>query len=124
MTAKIDARVAVVTGARSGIGREAAKALAAAGWRVMGLGRDPERSATALIDIRASAAAGQDVDMIIADLSLMADVAGAAQDLAARTDRVDVLLNTEEDKHAYRSGNIASGGGDRGYPDAAANLHQ
>ena len=31
--------------------------------------------------------------MIIADLSLMADVARAAQDLVARTDRVDVLLN-------------------------------
>ncbi len=93
MTAKSVARVAVVTGASSGIGKEAAKALAAAGWRVIGLGRDPERSATALADIRASATAGRNVDMIIADLSVMADVARVAQDVIARTDRVDVLLN-------------------------------
>src|ERR1700751_2355933 len=60
------AQTAVVTGASSGIGREAAKALAAAGWRVIGLGRDPARSASALAEIRAAAASGQAVDMILA----------------------------------------------------------
>ena len=40
-------RVAVVTGASSGIGKETAKALAAQGWRVIAIGRDPVRTAAA-----------------------------------------------------------------------------
>jgi NAD(P)-dependent dehydrogenase (short-subunit alcohol dehydrogenase family) len=86
-------RVAVVTGASSGIGKEAAKALAAAGWRVIALGRDPQRSAAAEAEIRAAAAPGAQVEMILADLSLMADAARAAKEIAARTDRIDALLN-------------------------------
>jgi NAD(P)-dependent dehydrogenase (short-subunit alcohol dehydrogenase family) len=87
-----DARVAVVTGASSGIGLETAKALAAAGWRVIGVGRDPERSAAALAEIR-TAAKGGTADMLRADLALMNDTARLAKDIAARTDHIDVLLN-------------------------------
>ena len=90
---KTRAQVAVVTGASSGIGREAAKALAADGWRVIALGRDPDRSAAALPEIRAAASSGQAVDMILADLSLMSDAARAAREVAALTDHVDVLIN-------------------------------
>jgi NAD(P)-dependent dehydrogenase (short-subunit alcohol dehydrogenase family) len=87
------ARVAVVTGASSGIGREAAKTLAAAGWRVIGQGRDPERSAAALAEIQAAAAPGAEVEMLLADLSLMSDAARLAREIAARTNRIDALLN-------------------------------
>jgi NAD(P)-dependent dehydrogenase (short-subunit alcohol dehydrogenase family) len=88
----VDARVAVMTGASSGIGLETAKALAAAGWRVIGVGRNPEGSAAALAAIRA-AAKGGDVEMLRADLALMTDTVSLAKDIAARTDRIDVLLN-------------------------------
>jgi NAD(P)-dependent dehydrogenase (short-subunit alcohol dehydrogenase family) len=85
-------RVAVITGASSGIGKETAKALAAQGWRVIGIGRDPRRSAAAEEEIRAASSGGQ-VDMIQADLALMAGAARAARDVAARTDRIHVLVN-------------------------------
>src|ERR1700761_8077990 len=85
-------RVAVVTGASSGIGKEVARALAARGWRVIGLGRDAARTSTAVAEIRAASAGGQ-VDMIRADLSLLADAERAAREIAALTDRIDVLVN-------------------------------
>lgn len=91
MTSDIQ-RVAVVTGASSGIGKETAKALAAQGWRVIAVGRDPGRSAAAETEIRA-ASSGGGVDMIRADLALMADAARTARDIATLTDRIDVLVN-------------------------------
>lgn len=86
-------RVAVVTGASSGIGRAAAKVLAAQGWRIIGLGRDPERCAAAKAEIGALAAPGVHIEMIRADLTLMADTVRAANEIIALTDRIDVLLN-------------------------------
>jgi NAD(P)-dependent dehydrogenase (short-subunit alcohol dehydrogenase family) len=85
-------RVAVVTGASSGIGKAAAKALAAQGWRVIGVGRDPERSAAAEAEIRAASTTGE-VEMLRADLSRMADAARVAGEIARRTDRIDLLIN-------------------------------
>lgn len=82
-------RVAVVTGASSGIGLEAARALAAQGMRVFGVGRDPARCAAAEADLKASG----DVEMLRCDLSLIADVDRLADEIAARTGRVDVLVN-------------------------------
>jgi NAD(P)-dependent dehydrogenase (short-subunit alcohol dehydrogenase family) len=83
-------RVAVVTGASSGIGKEAAKALAAQGWHVIAHGRDAERSAAAEAEIR-GVATGR-VDFLHADLSLMADTARMASAIAALTPNIDVLL--------------------------------
>jgi NAD(P)-dependent dehydrogenase (short-subunit alcohol dehydrogenase family) len=87
------ARVAVVTGASSGIGKETAKALAAQGWHVIAVGRDPARSAAAEADIRAAAAVGGKVTMLRADLSLLREAARLARDIAGVTDRIDVLVN-------------------------------
>lgn len=66
-------RTIVITGASSGVGRAAALRMACEGWNVIALGRDPQRSADALAEIRAAAASGARVEMITGDLALMAD---------------------------------------------------
>lgn len=83
-------KVAVVTGASSGIGKEAAKALAAQGYHVIGHGRDTARSADAEAEIR-SVATGR-VDMVTCDLARLSDTAAMANTIAGMTDRIDVLL--------------------------------
>ena len=92
MSSADQTRVAVVTGASSGIGKAAAKALASAGWRVIGLGRDASRCAAAETELRAAAPQAQ-IQMIRADLSLLSEAALAARKIAALTDRIDVLVN-------------------------------
>jgi NAD(P)-dependent dehydrogenase (short-subunit alcohol dehydrogenase family) len=92
MTKQDQPRVAVITGASSGIGKEISKALAAQGWRIIGIGRDAARSRTAEAEIRAASTSGE-VEMLRADLSLLRDSARVAAEVAARTDRVDLLVN-------------------------------
>ncbi len=86
-------RIAVITGASSGIGKEVAKALAGQGLRVIGTGRDAARMAQAEAEIAAAAGNGGTVEMVRADLSLLADARRLAADIASRTDRVDLLVN-------------------------------
>jgi NAD(P)-dependent dehydrogenase (short-subunit alcohol dehydrogenase family) len=66
--------------------------LAAQGWRIVALGRDATRSAAAEAEIRA-ASTGGGVDMVRADLALLADAARAARQIATLTDRIDLLVN-------------------------------
>lgn len=86
-------RVAVVTGASSGIGLETAKAFVGMGWHVIGQGRDAERSARAEAEIRTAQANGGKVDFLRANLSLMSDTKRLADDIKALTGRIDILLN-------------------------------
>ncbi len=85
------APVAVITGASSGIGLAAAQGLAQQGWRIIGVGRNRERCESARSTIAEAGAAG--VDMIQADLSLMAEVRRVADQIAHLTERVQVLIN-------------------------------
>lgn len=93
MTQQHQARVAVVTGASSGVGKAAAKALVAQGWHVIAQGRDPERTAAAEAEIRAAGGDGAKVDMLCADLSLMSDTARLAGEIGRLTDKIHALLN-------------------------------
>jgi NAD(P)-dependent dehydrogenase (short-subunit alcohol dehydrogenase family) len=85
--------VAVVTGASSGIGKSTAGKLAALGWQVIGVGRDPQRCAAAEAEIAAAARDGGGFTLVRGDFTLMAEVKRVAGEVAARTPRLDVLIN-------------------------------
>jgi NAD(P)-dependent dehydrogenase (short-subunit alcohol dehydrogenase family) len=84
--------VVLVTGASSGIGKSTAIKLVARGWQVIGVGRDPQRSAAAEAEIAAVAPDGG-FTMLRADFTVMAEVKRAADQVASRTGRLDVLVN-------------------------------
>ena len=86
-------KVAVITGASSGIGKASAIALGQLGWRIIGVGRDPGRCAQAESEIRAALGDGAQFDMLRADFDSVAEVLRVAREIAALTDHVDVLIN-------------------------------
>jgi len=92
VTTDADRRVALVTGASSGIGKSTAIKLVARGWQVIGVGRDPQRSAAAEAEIAAVAPDGG-FTMLRADFTVMAEVKRVADEAASRTGRIDVLVN-------------------------------
>jgi len=97
---RLDGRVAIVTGATSGLGRAAAESIATLGAHVCVVGRDPERTERARSEI--SVAAGSAVEADVADLSSLAATAAFASRFAARHDRLDLLvLNAGALTHDY-----------------------
>jgi NAD(P)-dependent dehydrogenase (short-subunit alcohol dehydrogenase family) len=86
-----DSLTALITGGTSGIGRVVADKLAGIGMHVIVVGRNPERGAKTVAQIRA---AGGEADFIRSDLG----DASSARDVARRSlalgkGRVDVLIN-------------------------------
>ncbi|MEA2218987.1 MAG: hypothetical protein QOJ35_1613 [Solirubrobacteraceae bacterium] len=79
-------RTAIVTGASRGLGLELARALAAAGWRLV----IDAREASALEDARAELAASSDVVAIAGDVG---DAAHRAALVAAAGDELALLVN-------------------------------
>lgn len=85
-------RTAVVTGANSGLGLESARALAAAGARVLLACRDEERAASAAATVAAEAT-GAAPEVVRLDLADLDSVAEAAGEITGRVERLDILLN-------------------------------
>jgi NAD(P)-dependent dehydrogenase (short-subunit alcohol dehydrogenase family) len=88
-------RTAVITGANSGIGFEAARVLAAHGATVVLACRDPGQADRAAARIAAELAGdpGDRVRTAHLDLASLASVRKAAEELGARFPRIDLLIN-------------------------------
>jgi NAD(P)-dependent dehydrogenase (short-subunit alcohol dehydrogenase family) len=85
-------KVAVVTGANSGLGLETASALAGKGARVVMAVRDQERAASAEARIRGESPSA-DLVLVPLDLGSLASVRSAAGQILAANPRVDILVN-------------------------------
>ena len=90
MTAVLEGRVSLVTGASRGIGRAIAKALAAAGARVALAARDSARLDEVVAEIRADGGSGQALALDVAERG---SVAAAVETLLAEHGRIDHLVN-------------------------------
>ncbi|WP_285724882.1 SDR family NAD(P)-dependent oxidoreductase [Psychromicrobium xiongbiense] len=82
----------VITGATSGLGRLAAIDLAKQGARLALTARSTERAASIVAEIQ-TASPDAEVDVFLADFTRLGDVRRVGAEIAARYDRVDVLIN-------------------------------
>jgi retinol dehydrogenase 12 len=90
--ATMSGKTCLVTGATSGIGKDTALRLAMLGATVIIAGRDAARSEAAASDLRRGVPGAQ-VETMTADLSSLAEVHRLAEQVTARHDRLDVLVN-------------------------------
>ncbi len=86
-------RLALITGASSGLGLETARALVAHGATVVLGCRSRSRGEQARQSLLAAAAEGGAVDLLDLDLADLASVRSAAAELADRYGRLDLLIN-------------------------------
>ena len=87
---KLDGKVAIITGATSGMGRESAKLFAAEGAKVVVTGRNEERAKAVVDDIKA---AGNEAIYVIADMANLDDVQKIFDATMDEYGTVDVLFN-------------------------------
>jgi NAD(P)-dependent dehydrogenase (short-subunit alcohol dehydrogenase family) len=92
MQKDLDGKVILLTGATEGIGRAAALELASRGATLTLVGRNREKGERVLADIRSQSGSDR-VDLLLGDLSKMADVRAVAEQYKAGHQRLDVLVN-------------------------------
>ncbi|MBU3701072.1 MAG: SDR family NAD(P)-dependent oxidoreductase [Acidimicrobiia bacterium] len=88
----LSGRVAVITGANSGLGLQISTELAGAGARVLMACRNRDKANAAIAEVLARRPKGT-VEFLELDLADLGSVARAATELASRTDRLDILGN-------------------------------
>ena len=91
MTASMQGKTVLITGANSGIGKETVVALARAGATVVFTSRDPEKGEQAAADVRQRS--GADVALMPLDLASFPSIRALAGGFLQRYDELHVLIN-------------------------------
>jgi NAD(P)-dependent dehydrogenase (short-subunit alcohol dehydrogenase family) len=84
-------KICIVTGSNSGIGKETALSLAKMGAHVVMVVRNQERGEKARLEIVKQT--GNNIDLMICDLSSMDSIRRFAEEFKKKYDRLDVLVN-------------------------------
>jgi len=87
-----DEKIALVTGTTSGIGREIARGLLAAGFTVIAHGRSAEKAGREAELLKASTGSNR-IHTVLADLSLRSEVRRMAAEVSERFPRIDRLIH-------------------------------
>ena len=82
----------LITGATNGIGKQAAIELAKLGASLVIVGRDEIKTRKVAVDIK-QLSGNTDIDLLVADLSSMAEIRRIADEFSGKYQRLDVLLN-------------------------------
>lgn len=82
----------LITGATSGIGLEAAVALAKQGHRIVLVGRDPKKMEAALAEVKQRSGKSE-LDSFLCDFGSQRQIRQLAADYRAKYERLDVLVN-------------------------------
>ncbi|GAB4549119.1 MAG: SDR family oxidoreductase [Anaerolineae bacterium] len=85
-------KIALITGANSGLGKATAIALAQQTYQIIMVSRSRERGEVARAEIK-SVSGSQQVDLLVADLASQADIRKLADQVLSGWDRLDVLIN-------------------------------
>src|SRR5258706_2168359 len=88
----LEGRIALVTGATSGIGQETAVGLAARGAQVVLVGRDRARAEAARKDVT-ERSGNPRVDVLLADFASLEAVRGLAREFSERYPALHLLVN-------------------------------
>lgn len=88
----MDKKIILITGASSGLGKETAFALAKQGHKLIIHGRDPKKT-RAVYEKIISETGNRNIEMLTADLSLMAEVKKFADKIISKYEYIDVLIN-------------------------------
>lgn len=92
MAKDLEGKVFLVTGATEGIGKAAALNFAERGATLVLVGRNREKSERVVAELKA-ASGNERIELLLGDMSKMAEVRAIADQFRARHDRLDVLVN-------------------------------
>lgn len=92
MTQDLAGKVILITGATDGIGKAAATEFARRGATLTIVGRNKLKTEQVLDELKATSG-NENIDVLLCDLSRVADVKRAADEFKKKHDRLDVLVN-------------------------------